>query len=168
MIRRKILIVSVFILATAAGSIFLAAGQTPVTSIPTQQTGSVDIEVLNVARPNGIFLSIQPANFSAAFSFSPSQLTKVNKAILTINWDQNSLGHVGDQFSIELNGHAPVLMTLDRFATHIATLSSTDVVQGANTINIGVIPISPFATQSNTNYLLFEVRLTVQYTFLSQ
>ena len=58
-------------------------------------------------------------------------------------------------------------MTMDHFATQVVSVPSNDVQIGANTVNIGVIPISPFATQSNTTYLLFEVRLTVQYTFLS-
>ena len=146
-----------------------AAGQLPSTpSSQTQQTGSVDIEVLNVPRSNGIFLSLQPANFTAAFAFSPDHpIVQISEALLTLNWDQHSLGHIGDQFSIQLNGLSPVLMTMNQFATHVVTMPSNDVHVGANTINIGVIPIDPLATQSTTNYLLFEVRLTVQYSFLS-
>jgi hypothetical protein len=85
---------------------------------------------------------------------------------MSLSWDEHSLGHVGDQFSIQLNGHSPSLVTMNRFATQIVTMSSNDVQDGANSINIGVIPIDPLATQFTTSYLLFEVRLTVQYTLL--
>jgi hypothetical protein len=167
--RKQSILVGLIILAIATGSITFVAAQFPSTPTnPTQQTRSVDIEVLTVPRSNGIFLSIQPANFTAAFSFAPANpVVQINKVLLSLSWDHLSLGHVGDQFSIQLNGHSPSLMTMNYFATQLVTLPNNTVQAGANTIDIGVIPIDPFATQTNTYYLLFEVRLTVQYTFLS-
>jgi len=107
----------------------LPAGQLPRTpNIPSQQTGSVDIEVLTVPRSNGIFLSVQPANFTAAFSFSPPHpVVLVNKALLSLSWDQLSLGHVGDQFSIQLNAYSPTLMTMNHFATQVVSVLGNDV-----------------------------------------
>jgi hypothetical protein len=170
--KKRILGVSVLVLASVIGSLAFAFAQTPAT--PTQQPGtvqqtaSVDIEVVDVAREKGVFLSIQPGNFSAAFSFSPNRpVVQVSEVFLTLIWDQNSLGHVGDQFSIEVNSNSPVLVTMNQFASIVVHLNSHDMRIGANTLNIGVIPVNPFATQFTTQYLLFEVRMTAQYTFLA-
>lgn len=133
---------------------------------PTLQTTSVDVEVLNVARESGIFIAPQTANFTAAFSFAPQKgFAQVTAVLLTIEWNQLSLGHIGDRFAIQLNNQPPVLaVSLSSQTTQVTMLPKQNVRPGSNLFNVIVIPIDVALA---TNYLLYEIRLTVEYTFLA-
>ncbi len=166
--RKEIVGVSVLMIAVFVSGGALAAGALQSLPVSTNtQTTAIDEEILNVPRDNGIFLSLAPANFTAAFAFAPLRgFVQVNAVYLTLNWNQNSLGHVGDMFTIRLNGGGPSFITMQAFATKVAAIPSQQLRVGANQINIGLIPVNPSATQSTDSYLLYEVRLTVDYTFI--
>ncbi len=166
--RKEAFIASGLVVALMITTIAIVAGSSvPSVSSQIPQTASIDIQALNVPREIGAFLSIPPGNFTTAFSFTPTgSVTHINQVLLSLVWNQNSLGHVGDQFSIEINGNSPTLFTMNHFATAVIGLHNSDIHVGANSINIGVIPIDPFATQLTTQYQLYEVRVTVEYTFV--
>jgi len=166
--RKQAFIVSGFVVALMITTTAIAAGNiVPTVSSQTPRTTSVDIEALNVAREIGAFLSVRPGNFTTAFSFAPlGSVTHINRVLLSLVWNQNSLGHIGDQLSIEINANSPTLFTMNQFASAVIGLNNNDIHVGANSINIGIIPIDPFATQFTTQYQLYEVRVTVEYTFV--
>jgi len=129
----------------------------------TQQTGAVDIEILSSVP--GIFTSSTNGNFTAGFSFGPhASFMQSTSAVLTLEWSGTaSQGHVGDRFAVQLNGqNATLSQPMSTQATILFRLPANNVTVGANQINIYVIP-SPGVF---SDYLLYEVRLTVGYTYL--
>ena len=106
------------------------------------------------------------ANFTAGFSFAPHVgLLTVTAVLLTVEFSQLSSGHVGDRFGVQLNGRSMTLtVPFVSQTTQVSVLPNQDMRIGANLLKITVIPKDPSVT---TNYLLWEVRLTVEYTFLA-
>ena len=163
--RKEDFLVCTLIFVALIGTVFATTSPASSTS-PTLQTTSVDIEILNVARESGIFIAPQTANFTAAFSFAPQKgFVQVTNILLTIEWNQLSLGHVGDRFSIQLNSQTPVIATsLASQTTQVTMMPRQDLRSGSNLLNLVVIPVDAALA---TNYLLYEVRMTVEYTFLA-
>lgn len=156
---------------------------------PTQQTTGVDIEIVSfggVEVPPGVnnglpaagilvTSSSQPGGtrLTAGFSFAPIRgFVQVNSVMVTITYQAQS-PQTGDSFSVRLNGLAttniPLLpatnpnIYLPLIAT--VTLGSQDLHVGANVIGIGAIPAME---PNNTGmYFVYEVRLTVEYAFIS-
>lgn len=129
----------------------------------TQQTGAADIEILDSVP--GIFVSSTNGNFTAGFSFVPHpSFTQLTSAVLTLEWSgSSSQGHVGDRFAVQLNGQSATLSRPGSTqATMLFALPANNLVVGANQINIYVIPTPGVFS----DYLLYEVRLTVGYTYL--
>ena len=135
----------------------------PKSPSPTLQTGAVDIEILSSVP--GIFASSTNGNFTAGFSFIPhASLVQLTSAVLTLEWSGSaSQGHVGDRFAVQLNGqNATLSQPGSTQATMLFAVPANNIAVGANQINIYVIP-SPGVF---SDYLLYEVRLTVGYTYL--
>jgi len=143
----------------------------PQPTSPTLQTTGVDIGL--VAGP---FVSASPVlvlasstvhgNLTTAFSFSPSRgFVQVNTILLTLIYS-GANANTNDQFSIQLNGDsprvAPVSFTTGPLAT-IVKLQGTDLRVGSNVIELGII-LAPGSVGSSLN--IFELRLTVEYTFM--
>ena len=151
---------------TGVAGVYGATISPTTSNSPTLQTTGVDIEVLNVAREAGIFIGPPTANFTAGFSFAPHVgLVTITAVLLTVEWSGLSNGHIGDKFGVQLNGKsqtntAPFVSQ----TTQVTTLPSQDLHVGSNMIKVTVIPVDAMNT---TNYLLYEVRLTVEYTFLA-
>ncbi len=162
--RKEAIVVGVLLLTLSIGGSYAAT--TP-NAPATIQTTSVDIEVLNVARETGIYVSVPSANFTAGFSFAPQKgFLQVTRTIFTIEWNQLSLGHVGDRFSMQLNGLTVVLGSpLVEQTTQVTSFGPlgplSDLHVGSNIVKIAVVPI----TSTTTYFWLLEVRLTVEYTF---
>ena len=129
----------------------------------TQQIGAADIEILSSVP--GIFASSTNGNFTAGFSFIPhASFIQLTSAVLTLEWSGSaSQGHVGDRFAVQINGRSATLsQPMSTQATMLFALPANNVTVGANRINIYVIP-TPGAF---SDYLLYEVRLTIGYTYL--
>jgi len=177
--RKEGFALSALIFISLVGTVF-AEGISPntPTSGPTLQTTSVDIEALKVvpaiASPGGtsglILLSVSSgakANFSAAFPFAPVkgfvQVTSVRLTLLYVPVQFTT----GDGFSVQLNGATPniILMRLVTVTNSPTMLSgplrSQDLRVGSNGIEIGLL----LGGAQDVTYI-YEVRLTVEYTFL--
>jgi len=172
-----LLLVGVFFGSTPAMAI-VPAGPS---STATPQVTSIDVNILNVVPSlsylqgnlgpvsTGIAVNINeptgsPVNLTAAFSFAPVKgFSYVNSALLTVVYFGGTGGYIG--FGVETNGQSSILVrgtTVQN--TALGTLGPNDLRVGANTINIGLIPVSPNTTAST---FIYEVRMTVEYTFLS-
>ena len=182
--RKEALIIGVLLLTSYFGGVYGATTATAisnvfvtnfphnqnvtVTNFPkspnlTQQTGAADIEILSSVP--GIFASSTNGNFTAGFSFVPhTTFIQLTSAVLTVGWSGSaSQGHVGDRFAVQLNGQPATLsQPMSTQATMLFALPTDNVTVGANQINILVIP----APGVFSDYLLYEVRLTVGYTYL--
>ncbi len=145
----------------------------------TAQATSVDIEVLKIVpalsnslagvtsglllAPNGFAGIPNSVSFNAGFSFAPAKgFSTVNRVVLTVIYYGGSGGY--DGFSVILNGNPQVVFPTDVIHnTVVGTLPSGNVHVGSNSIVIGLTT----ASQSmSVNTFLYEVRLTVEYTFL--
>ena len=84
-----------------------------------------------------------------------------------ISWENSIIAEDADKFSIQLNGDsprvAPVSFTTGPLAT-IVKLQGTDLRVGSNVIELGII-LAPGSVGSSLN--IFELRLTVEYTFMA-
>jgi hypothetical protein len=148
---------------------------------PTPQVTSVDIDILNVAPSltylqgnlgpvsTGISVSINeptgsPGNLTAAFSFAPATgFSHMNSALLTVVYFGGTGGYTG--FGVEINGQSSIPVRVTTIQnTALATLSPGDLRVGANTINIGLVPVTPNAAAST---FIYQARMTIEYTFLA-
>ena len=164
--RKEAIAVTFLLFGTfITGAFAMLSSSGPSSSTPPQTT-SVDIEVLNVARESGIFIEPPTANFTAGFSFAPLKgFVQVTKLLFTVEWNQLSQGHIGDKFGVQLNGRSLTLTApFVSQTTQVTILPGQDLRLGSNIVKITVIPVNSSLT---TNYLLFEVRLTVEYTFMA-
>ena len=175
----------IIILASFVGGVFATTSPTAPSGNLTPQTTSVDIDALSFQLTPGIytigtgvgaFSSVSSGvNVTAAFSFAPVKgFTQVNSVLLTVTYNFVGGGNLNDALSIELNGHSPILLppTSVLFtsgisaATPISGMASVPVQAvrvGTNTVNVGVLR----GGTSTSIYTVFQIRLTVEYTFLA-
>ncbi len=168
------------------GGVFAATNSASTSNtILTPQIASVDIEVLNIVPgistavgsnptltiPTGIYLfaGASCCNFTSGFSLSPNKgFTKVNSVVLTIIYAPACTFYTGcigpvTGFSSETNHHSPQTLSangLQNSATVSGSISPADLRPGANTINVGLVP-------GSASTYIYQVRLTVEYTFLA-
>jgi len=177
--RKEAIIVALLLLTTFMGSTFAAPAvqQMLIVNDPlnvrivggpfTSHVTSLDIDVLS-NKFNGIPISgnFPTWNLTAAFSFSPRLgFVQATAVLITIEWDELSNGHDDDRFSVRLNeGSFSVLAPLRPQTTQIGSLPLQDLRVGSNLLNLGVVPNNPSVT---TSFLIYEVRLTVEYTFMA-
>ncbi len=149
--------------------------------VPTSQVTSVDISVLNVGSgltfqpgtgeivTTGIGVSVGfsggPINATAGFSFAPVKgFTTVNSVIVTIVFFGGTIGGYSG-FGVQLNGQPSANIPTTTIQNTVAgTLRSQDLRAGANMISVGLV-LANGSTLANT--YVFQVRLTVEYTFLN-
>ncbi len=176
--RKEAILVCALIFVTLIGTVFATTSPTPSASL-TPQTTSVDIEVLKIVpalsnslagvttglllAPNGFAGILNPVSFNAGFSFAPLKgFSTVNRVVLTVIYFGGTGGY--DGFSVILNGNPQVVFPTDVIHnTVVGTVPSGDVRVGSNSIAIGLTPTSQSTTVTT---FLYEVRLTVEYTFL--
>jgi len=178
--RKEALAVSIVILASLVGGVFASTSPASPSGGLTLQTTGVDIEVLKIVpglssgNPGyGLFVynagSSAQLNFTAGFSFGPVKgFTQVNSLLITVVYVGGaSAENFNDAFSVQLNGQqVSNTIAITQFGANgesgITTAPGNTIHAGANTINIGI-------ARGGTNasgYFLYEVRLTVEYTFL--
>ena len=171
--RKEAILVTTVLLATFVGGAFADMISTAPTRMSLQTT-SADIEVLNIPpgswaggnQANGVLVcNICPeiSNVSAGFAFAPARgFVEVKSVLLTLTY--HSLTAPGPRdFSIRLNGNLPSLVHMLSSYVPYATvvpLSPHDLRVGVNVIDIG-------ALGDQIQAQVFEVRLTVEYTFLA-
>lgn len=184
--RKEAVIVTIALLVSFTGGVYGATTSPQISSVfvtnfphnqnvtvtnfpkfpsPTLQTSAVDIEILTSVP--GELISPPAGNLTAGFAFTPrSTFVQVTSAFLTLDWSGTiSQGHIGDRFAVQLNGQSPAVSQPGAAQdTMMFQLNSQNVTVGANQINIYVIPANPTVA---TNYLLYEVRLTLGYTFMA-
>lgn len=150
------------------------------TSSSTPRITGVDLEILNVVPSltilqgnqgpvsSGIGVNVNlptggPINLTAAFSFAPvNGFSHVDSVFLTIVYFGGTGGYVG--FGVETNGQSSITIrgtTVQN--TAVGILNPNDLKVGANTINVGVVPVSPSAIAST---FVYQVKLTIEYTYL--
>jgi len=174
--------VSIVIFASLVGGVFATTSPTSPPPSLTSQTTSVDIDALNISPglSDGVFtlspgtVNAPPAavNVTLGFSFAPVKgFTHANSALLTVIYSFNGGGNLNDALSIEVNGHAPILVSVSPSVptgtsgplSGLEPVPTQMISVGSNTINIGVS-----RGRANTSvYAIFQVRLTVEYTFLA-
>ena len=117
------------------------------------RTRSVDIQVLGL---QGVYVQEFSSNslhnvIREAFSFAPEQgFVQVDSALVTIAYTRIE-DSPGDKFSGSLNAVAGTVLTQN---LHV----------GSNLMEIGAVQANP---SQGIQELVFEVRLTVEYTFLA-
>jgi hypothetical protein len=174
-------VVSVLLIAIFMGTISVEAVLPSSPSpTPASQVTSIDIGILNVV-PGLTFqprtgeivttgigvtsgFSGGPVNATAGFSFAPVKgLTTVNTVLVTVVYFGGTGGY--NAFGVELNGQASVSVPVTTVQnTVVGALRSQDLRAGANTINIGIL-LNGSSISGST--FVFQVRLTVEYTFLA-
>jgi len=174
--RREAIAVSVLILAMFTGTTFAETNSPSTqTSALTLQTVGVDIQIMRIVpgigTGNGAIQGIQiynvPTstppllNFTAAFSFAPAKgFVRVTSTALTVIDVTGTLSPQG--LSIRLNGQSSGSIPLAQATSAISsvgTLSPAAIHPGLNLIDIGSSP-------TNSGDTLYEVTLTIEYTFL--
>ena len=175
--RKEAIIVGISILAILTGTVF-AETNSPNTqgSATTLQTVGVDISILKIipgvgignGQYQGISIYNVPSstppsvNFTTAFSFAPPKgFVHVTSAALTV------IGIVGtlspQSLSIRFNGQSSGSISLGQATsaeTSEGSVLSTALHPGLNVIDIGSSP-------ANSGVALYEVTLTLEYTFLA-
>src|SRR3989454_2794170 len=152
---------------------------------PTVHTSAVDIDLFEAASilfSSGNQLGLQiwniptqssspEQNFTRAFSFAPSNgFIQVSSVALTITFSAyetvnavNGIPSTTDAGNVEINGQSSGSLVLPDRAASTSTiaefLSGQGLHLGANMINIVML--------SNNVVTLYEVHLTVEYTFLA-
>ncbi len=173
------ILVAVVVLATFVGGAFADTISTAPTRT-TLQTTSVDIEAFQ-AETNGLQLltcypasicgGVSLANLTAGFSFAPAKnFVQINSVILTIIYQQVSVSSTPstntDALTVEVNGHSPTVLGMIYYCSSCVSsvsqpISPHSLNPGANTLNVGIAATGPNPSQAN----IYEVRLTVEYTF---
>ncbi len=131
------------------------------------RTTSVDIQVLGL---QGIYVQEFSSNslhsvIREAFSFAPEQgFVQVDSALITIAYTRIE-DSPGDTFSVSLNGQGSGNVEIQRAnANAVAgTVLTQNLHVGSNLMEIGALQANP---SQAIQELVFEVRLTVEYTFL--
>ncbi len=181
--RKKATIIVALLIATVTG-VVSARGAFPSTPSPIlmAHVTSVDIEILNVVptltfqsnslgvASTGIAVSRGlsgfpgPQNLTTGFSFAPIKgFTSVDSVSLTVVLFASSASANG--FIVELNGHTPVTLPGSSAQNTIfGSLNGQDLRAGANSLNLG-INLDGSSTSGGT--FVYQVRMTVEYTYLS-
>lgn len=183
--RKEGIIVSLLFITTFVGSAFAAPAiqNIFITNDPlnvrivgdtsTLQTTSVDIEVLAISpgqwASGGYANGVNVCNFcpdtpklTAGFAFAPTKgYVEVKSVLLTLIYSALRSESPRD-FSIRLNGNSPTLAPIlfPYYYASVVPLSPQDLRVGANFIDIS-------ATGNQVQAQVFEVRLTVEYTFMA-
>ena len=137
----------------------------------TKQTTSVDIDILPLFG-SGIQIISNPVgqgaqlNYTAGFSFAPLKgFVQVNNVLATLIYTPQSPNR-GDSIGVQLNGQSIAGTLIDPLSSGVPTTSIAAAVGGirigSNIITVKLI----LATSSSLLVYLYEVRLTVEYTFL--
>jgi len=190
--RKEGVIIGLVLLVSFVGGVFAAPAiqQTLIVNDPlnvrivggssTPQTSSVDIEVIKFA---GVGVSqsgnaytiptdgVAVGNLTAAFSFAPAGFQQVNSLRGTIIYHAATFYgtcnpcYSDDRFNIQLNGQL-VSDTAISVSTYPQAAVSTlgNLRFGSNLINI--VATNPTAPSPGV-YWVYEVRLTVEYTFIA-
>jgi len=133
------------------------------------RTRSVDIQVLGLQ--GGVYVQ-EFSSYSLhnvireAFSFVPEQgFVQVDSALITITYTRIE-DSPGDKFSVSLNGQGSGNVEIQRAnANAVAgTVPTQNLHVGSNLMEIGAVQANP---SQGIQELVFEVRLTVEYTFLA-
>ena len=137
------------------------------------RTTSVDIDIL-ILLPllgNGIQIVSNPVgqgaqlNYTASFSFAPLKgFVQVNNVLATLVYTPQS-PNPGNSIGVQLNGQSIAGTLIDPLSSGAPTSSIAAVGGirvGSNIITVKLI----LATSSGVLAYLYEVRLTVEYTFL--
>ncbi len=159
--NRKEAIVIGAVLFTAFVSGVFADTLSTSTTKTTLQTTSVDVQIMDSQISlGGARIDNEPANiqsnFTSGFSFSPQRgFVQVNSIILTL-----VTSGMRGTVNVVLNGHnsGQLSVLADADLTTVGNLSTQGIRVGSNLIELS-IPV-------NTVLVLYEVRLTVEYTFL--
>ncbi len=173
--RKEAIAVTAVILATFVGGAFADTVSTNSTRT-TVQTTSVDLEVLKIVPGvsftpfssssgfTSVTMGIPVGNVTSAFSFAPNKgFLQVNSILATIVWGFG--GGSVNGFTIQLNHLVKTNVTgfgsSIGVGTVVGALPASGLNTGTNLLTIGVIGTNfPFA-------FVYEVRLTVEYTFLN-
>ncbi len=190
--RKEMIIVGIVLLGTFVGGVFAAptVSQTFITNnplnvrivggTPSLQTTSTDIEVIKFAGvlsnqgPSGSYapltVGIFVGNLTTSFSFTPKAVfQQINSVKASIVYQSGSFlqscqacGQPGDMFNFQVNGQQVASIHPGNSnipLTSVVTLSG--LLSGSNVISVSVSnPTEPGF------YYVYEVRLTVEYTFL--
>ena len=181
--RKEGVIVGLVLLVSFIGGAFAAPAiqNTFITNDPlnvrvigdpvTLHTTSVDIDTL-ILLGNGIQIISNPVgqgaqlNYTASFSFAPLKgFVQVNNVLATLVYTPQS-PNPGDSIGVQLNGQSIAGTLIDPLSSGVPTSSIAAVGGiriGSNIITVKLI----LATSSAVLAYLHEVRLTVEYTFLS-
>ncbi len=142
--RKEVIIVAFVLLLAFVGGAFADSIPSTQTRTTTQKTG-VDV----------------------SFTFAPNRVfNQVNSVLFTLVFSGGNV-NPGDQLSVRLNqGTTTMVNPIDTSIpqTIVGQLPSSSLHVSSNTIDIGVVS---GALTAGSSYQLFEVRLTVEYTFLS-
>jgi len=145
----------------------------------TQQTTSLDIAILSLApglmSPSGdsgivIRTSIEGVavrNLTAGFSFAPVKgFSQITQAMMTVVTGYGTINALPVGLNVVLNSQAPILAPLDydTFATTTIPIPIQDVRLGLNTLSMALL--APANPNGGSFVFVYEVRLTVEYTFL--
>ena len=182
--RKEGVIVGLVLLVSFIGGAFAAPAiqNTFITNDPLNvrivggtslRTTSVDIDIL-ILLPllgNGIQIVSNPVgqgaqlNYTASFSFAPLKgFVQVNNVLATLVYTPQS-PNPGNSIGVQLNGQSIAGTLIDPLSSGAPTSSIAAVGGirvGSNIITVKLI----LATSSGVLAYLYEVRLTVEYTFL--
>ena len=146
----------------------------------TRQTTSVDIEILNLApglvSPSGdsgivIRTSIDGVavrNLTAGFSFAPVKgFSQITQAMMTVVTGYGTINAIPVGLNVVLNSQAPISAPLDyeTFATTTIPIPIQDVRLGLNTLSTALL--APASPNGGSFVFVYDIRLTVEYKFLS-
>jgi hypothetical protein len=144
---------------------------------PTSHNASIDLDVINIIPGASCCSGTQGVqvldngstrtNLTAAFSFGPSGLAQVTSIHVTVIYAYIN-SNAGDLFVARLNGQPATIPIIQSSTGAILTVVGTLQIQalhvGFNLIDVGVQRAS---TASYSQNYLYELRLTVEYTFLA-
>jgi len=179
--RKEGVIVGLVLLVSFIGGAFAAPAiqNTFITNDPLNvrivggtslRTTSVDIDTL-ILLGNGIQIVSNPVgqgaqlNYTASFSFAPLKgFVQVNNVLATLVYTPQS-PNPGNSIGVQLNGQSIAGTLIDPLSSGAPTSSIAAVGGirvGSNIITVKLI----LATSYGVLAYLYEVRLTVEYTFL--
>ncbi len=177
--RKEAILITVVLFATFIGGVFADTLPTSPTRT-TLQTTSTDMEVVKFAGvgvPQSDAYTTPTAglavgNLTVAFSFAPaSGFQQINSAKATIIYHAATFYgacnpcSLGDRFNIRVNGQA-----VASFASSGSVYPTTTVVSLGNLrigSNMFTMVVSNPTAQFPGVYYVYDVRLTVEYTFLA-
>jgi hypothetical protein len=177
--RKEVIFVTFVLLLAFVGGAFADTIPSTQTRATVQTTG-VDVEVLRLVpgiaygAPSSVIsgviiigTSTFHQNLTSSFTFAPNKgFSQLNSVLFTLVFSGGNV-NPGDQLSIRLNQGTtttvnPIITNIPQ--TIVGQLPSSNLHVSSNTIDVGVVSGAPTAGSS---YQLFEVRLTVEYTFVS-